>query len=560
MRTLLLCLLAACGSVANHPDAGAGSATTDADVCPRQCSADGHSVVDCHGAPVESCGDTQACDGTTLACTDACTAAQHDHSSVGCDYYATDMDVLTPTYCFAAFVANTWTSPAHINLEYKGQELSAAAFTRLPVGAGPSLTYAPYDPAAGLAPGDVAILFLGGDSGAAPDCPIPAANPTANLAYTGISDSFHITTDVPVVAYQINPYGGGSAAVTGASLLLPTSVWDTDYVALNVSPKSTISPGQPSLNIIAAADATTVTLTPVVAVQARNGIPAGAANQPMHILLNKGQEAQITQADELTGSVLTSDKPIGVMAGQKCMNMPVDTSACDHGEQMVPPVHALGSRYVGVMYRPRSASEASTFWRVVGTADGTQLSWTPDVGGPKTLNKGQVVMFQTGTPFVVASQDNDHPFVLGQYMTSSAFVTGGTGYGDPDFVLGVPPEQYLSRYVFFADPSYPETNLVIVRSRGSDGQFHDVSLDCAGTLTGWTPVGNDYEWTRTDLVTGNFANVGSCSTGRHQIHSDAPFGLWVWGWGTPDSTPVTKDVSYGYPAGMNVAHINDVIL
>jgi hypothetical protein len=557
MRLLLLGMLVACGTPANHSsDAAAGD---DSDVCPRQCSADGHTVVDCHGAPVETCGGTQACDATTLSCTDACTAAQHEHSSVGCDYYATDMDVLTPTYCFAAFVANTWTSAAHIDLEYKGQPLSAAAFTRLPVGAGPSLTYAPYDPAAGLAPGDVAILFLGGNTGAAPSCPVATANAAASLDGTGISDSFHITTDVPVVAYEINPYGGGSAAVTGASLLLPTSVWDTDYVALDVSPASTYAPvGRPSLDIIAAEDGTTATLTPIAPVRGGNGIPAGDTAQPVHITLNKGQYAQITQDAELTGSVLTSDKPIGLMAGQKCMTLPVAEGACDHGEQMVPPVHALGSRYVGVMYRPRVAAETSTYWRVVGAADGTQLTWTHDVGGPTTLAKGQVAIFQTGTPFVVSSQDNAHPFVLGQYMTGSTHVAAG--YGDPDFVLGVPSEQFLSQYVFFADPTYPETNLVIVRSRGADGQFHDVSLDCAGTLTNWTAVGSDYEWTRTDLVTGNFASVGSCSTGRHQIHSDAPFGLWVWGWGTPDTTPSTRDVSYGYPAGMNVAHINDIIL
>jgi hypothetical protein len=34
----------------------------------------------------------------------------------------------------------------------------------------------------------------------------------------------------------------------------------------------------------------------------------------------------------------------------------------------------------------------------------------------------------------------------------------------------------------------------------------------------------------------------------------------VWGCGTPDTAPSTRDVSYGYPAGMNVAHINDITL
>ena len=54
--------------------------------------------------------------------------------------------------------------------------------------------------------------------------------------------------------------------------------------------------------------------------------------------------------------------------------------------------------------------------------------------------------------------------------------------------------------------------------------------------------------------------VGQCANGRHQVSSAAPFGLWAWGWGTPDTTPDTRNVSYGYPGGMNVEQINNVIL
>jgi hypothetical protein len=370
-----------------------------------------------------------------------------------------------------------------------------------------------------------------------------------------MATAFHITTDVPVVAYQINPYGGGSVAVTAASLLLPSSVWDDNYVAVNVSPQSA---GNPSLNIIAREDGTIATITPVAAVVGGGGIPPGPAGQPLALSLRGGQHAQITQAAELTGSIITANKPIGFMAGHTCMNMPVGTSFCDHGEQMIPPIRALAHRYVGVMYRPRVAAETATFWRLVGAVDGTQLTWSTPVGGPATLGKGQSVLFQTGTPFVVSSQDKDHPFMLFNYMTSSTHVQ--SGYGDPDFVLTVPPVQYLKQYVFFADPTYPETNLVIVRARGTDQQFHDVMLDCLGPVSGWQPVDNDYQYARVDLMTGNFVPAGSCSTGRHEIRSDAPFGLWVWGWGTPLTSTFTSNVSYGYPGGMNVAPVNVVII
>jgi hypothetical protein len=552
---LLVAFLIACGPGPRHGngDDDDDNPQPDAGAC-RQCSADLHAVNDCNGGVIEDCGAGLACDPTTYTCQDACAAAEANHRSVGCDYYATEMETLTPGYCYAAFVANTWTFPAHITVEYRGQMLNTQSFTRIPAGSGPTLTHGTYDATQGLAPGEVAILFLAGTQGAAPNCPVAPAVPNAGLTGTGLSDAFHIKSDVPVVAYQINPYGGGSVAVTAASLLLPTSVWDTNYVAVNVSAASA---GNPSLNIVAKEDGTQVMLTPKQAITGGTGIPGAAANQQITINLNKGQHAQITQPAELTGSVVQATKPVGFMAGHTCMNMPVGTSYCDHGEQMVPPVKALGSRYVGVMYKPRVAAETSTYWRLVGAVDGTTLNWSSSVGGPATINAGQEVTFQTGTPFTVQSQDAEHPFMLFTYMTSSTAVS--SGYGDPDFVTSVPPEQYLRQYVFFTDPTYPETNLVVIRARGTDNQFHDVSLDCGGMLTGWTPIGTDFEYTRTDLSTGNFVAVGQCNNGRHEIKSDAPFGLWVWGWGTPLTSSFTQNVSYGYPGGMNVAPINTVI-
>ncbi len=520
--------------------------------CGGSCSPDLHQVLDCNGSVVKECTGSEACNPLTLQCTNACQAAADTKQSVGCEYYAVDMEQYTPDSCFAAYVANTWNTPVKIQVEFAGQTLDPAQFARVPQGQGPSLSYQPYDAVNGLPPGQVAILFLSGGSFSSVPCPVtPARDQSAGLTGTGVGSAFRITTDVPVVSYQMNPYGGGSAAVTAASLLLPTSAWDTNYVAVNVTPYDIAAP---SMNVIAYQDQTTVTMLPNQPVQGGGGIPSGQANTPLSFVLNKGQQAQITQTAELTGSVIQSDKPIGFLAGQPCMRWPTGVAYCDHGEQMVPPVRALGSEYVGVMHRPRAAEPA--YWRIVGAVDGTELTYSTNVGGPATINLGQQVVFPSSTPFVVKSQDENHPFMLFSYMTGSQ--AAADGYGDPDMVINVPVPQYMSSYVFFADPSYPETNLVIVRSK-LNGTFRDVNLDCLGVVGGWQPVG-DYEWTRVDLMTGNFQQVGNCSTGRHEITSEGPFGLWVWGWGTPLTSSFTANVSYGYPAGMNVIPINDVII
>lgn len=529
----------------------------DAPTCGLTCSSDFHTVVDCHGTKVQECGGTQGCDISSGTCINACSAAFANKQSVGCEYYATNMDQFQNDVCFAAFVANTWNTPAQITVEFAGQQLPLSSFARIPSGAGPSLQYAPIPPT-GLAPGDVAILFLAGTPFSNVPCPagINPALPSgsAMIGQSGIGNSFHITSDVPVVAYEINPYGGGSAAVTAASLLLPTSVWDTNYIAVTVSPYD-IYP--PSMNVVAAEDNTTVTMLPVASVQGGSGLPSGPANQPYVFKLNKGQQAQFTQAQDLNGSILQSDKPIGFMAGQPCMRAPQGIAYCDHGEQMVPPVRALGNEYVGVMYRPRVPGDQA-IWHIVAAVDGTQFTYSNPVGGPAALNAGKSYDFITETPFSVKSQDEDHPFMLFTYMSGSTWKPGMEGYGDADFVISVPPAQYMSQYVFFTDPTYPEANLVVVRAK-NNGNFEDVNLDCAGVLTGWQPVG-DYEWTRVDLISHNFQNVGNCSSGRHQITSKGRFGLWIWGWGTPETSSFTSNVSYGYPGGMNVQPINEVVI
>lgn len=539
------------GGVASGGAGGAGGELGIETCVATSCSADRSAVLDCEGEVIEICSGTDGCDPLSLSCSNGCAAASQHKQSVGCDYYATKMLTVHTHACFAAFVANLWHAPAHIDVSFKGQAIDMATYAKIPSGSGATLQYLAYDPTAGLAPGEVAILFLAGGEGVGgtPPCPVAAAIPTLDYPMVlgrGVGASFHIETDVPVVAYQMNPYSGAGSQVAGASLLLPSSAWDTNYVlAAGYGPKASGS-GRPSLNIIAAEDDTEITLLPIVDVSPGfGGLPAGSAGQPLTFTLQRGQQAQLTEDADLTGSILEASKPVGVMAGNECAFVPSGVGTCDHIEEVIPPVRALGSEYVSVMHRPRAAEYHVV--RLVGAVDGTQLSWSPAVGGPASIDQGEIVEIQTTEPFVVKSQDDDHPFLLLSYMVGQLATT--TIQGDPEVTLGVPPAQFLERYVFVADPTYPETNLVVVRTRGDDGHFADVELDCAGALGGWQPIG-DYEWTRTDL-TSLSQPVGSCSSGRREMKSTAPFGLWIWGWDH-------HYTSYGYPAGMNVEPISDV--
>src|SRR5206468_2268761 len=150
------------------------------------------------------------------------------------------------------------------------------------------------------------------------------------------------------------------------------------------------------------------------------------------------------------------------------------------------------------------------------------------------LHARQSAEFSTDAHFVVRSQDAQHPFYAAGYMTACANVASGDLCpGAPAFVNVVSTSQYQSSYVFFTDPTYPETDLVLVRKRNKDGAFAKVNLECANNLSpnwqpDWKPVGS-FEYARVDLSTNRFdVVVPGCANGRQAMWSDAPFGVTVW--------------------------------
>src|SRR5690606_10438822 len=77
------------------------------------------------------------------------------------------------------------------------------------------------------------------------------------------------------------------------------------------------------------------------------------------------------------------------------------------------------------------------------------------------------------------------------------------GLGDEEWVSLLSPKQFQNRYIFFTDPTYGTTNLVVIRGKGDDG-FQDVTIECLGAVTGWQPVGVEgaYEYAHVDLERG----------------------------------------------------------
>ena len=465
------------------------------------------------------------------------------------------------------FVANSWNSPVQLRVSYGDEAIDFSEATYLPRANGDQLEYEPLN--GPLPPGELAVIFLShdltqNDAVSFVGCPRAPGRKTVSLPMrSDKTKAFQLTTDRPVSAYSMFPYGGAKSYVPTATLLIPTSAWGNNYLIIDAWPgqeRVRIGTTRAALQILAADDDTHVRIG------AELNLPPGVASSVLQdrteVTLSKGELLHVIQPKELTGAPIEADKPIAVFGGAECLNIPGDMGACESAQQQIPPIRAWGTEYAAVRYPNRLAvydpgmsnvTEELVPWRIVGAVDGTVLKYdpAPPAGAPEKLSQGQDAMFWSNTPFVVKSQDAEHPFYLAGYMTGCEFVpelTVRNFPGDPEFVNVIPAQQYLDKYVFFTDMSYEYTSLVVVRRDEGRG-FQDVRLDCAGLIADWRPIGKEgrFEYAYINMVRGfkpQSFPAGECTNGAHEMQGDGPFTVTVWGFG--------RASSYAYPAGAGV--------
>ena len=555
---------------------GGSSAGGSAGTGSPACTADLHGVLGPNGELVETCPADQAC--SAAGCVPACQAFASLHSSVGCDFLAATPSVMTlyKPGCFAVFVTNAWGRSALLEVT-RGSEMFDVTTIGRVVGDGTDVASWPPIPSTGLPPDEVAVLFLSSDteanSGGGTDttCPVtpavfapggaavyvrtPDTQKSEPAEQTGRGLAFRITADGPVSVYGILPFGGASSVDPSATLLFPTSVWGSNYVAV-VPPK----PYKDQFNsqwgqILAGSDDTMIDLVATSTLPAGGGVAAAPEGEVTSYSLDAGEFIQWQDSGEMTGTAILADKPIAFYGGASAFAYDSSMPECmngsnDNAHQQLPPIPALGSEYVAAPYHSRISIPESVPYHLVGLVDGTTLTYDPpQPTAPTALARGEVAQFESSEAFALRSQDAAHPFYVAQIMPGCGM---GNPTGDEEFVNVVPSGQYLTKYVFFTDPTYATTNLVFVRRKTSSG-FSDVEVDCLGAVTGWRNVGagDTYQVADADLVRLG-ASVGTCSNGRHVAESAGPFALVVWG--------LDNWASYGYPAGSGAVPLHSVVV
>jgi len=498
----------------------------------------GDAVYECTGPDgeselVETCVDPYVCfdgdcvfGGNVHAIPETCEEAELGLSSAGCLFYAVDSD-LVGVYDldqYAIFVSNA--------------QLETAATVAVEVKVGDA-----WETAEGGGPVTVEPmslhLFL------VPDMHVDASGFDAGGAY-------RITSDVPIVAYQVNPYEADESWTSDATLLYQVPAWDSIHYVFGAEK---INDAQNAYaTAVAAVDGTVIEVTPSVNTNPGPGIPAGTAGVPFNVTMDEGDVAQFEVAatnESLTGTLITSDQdhPIAVFSGNTCALIPLDSGACDHLHEQLTGLQKWGKEFVAARMPVRSTLSPiePSMWQIIASEDDTAIEFTASAdvtglpSGTVTLNAGEAFeAYVNGTmedpgDFYISA---DKPIGVCNYMTGSSTVNppGEPSLGDPSQVQISPVEQYLDRYVLLVPGYWLYDVVTVVRVAGDpvqvDGEMLDDSI--------FIPVGTDHEVARVDVEDGVHTFVGEQGISVIVVGFD-------------------DDDSYAYLGGTGTAVINPII-
>ena len=343
--------------------------------------------------------------------------------------------------------------------------------------------------------------------------------------------AYRLRATQPVTVYQFNPLNADQS--NDASLLLPVNTWTSTYMVA-AWPHWTDYNTPGFYTVTASRDNTTVHMKAPpggTVVQKGGGVDA---NGDGVALLNTGDVLAVYTGvnGDVTGSLITTDKPVQVIAGQECAQVPVGVVACDHLEDTIFPVEVLSNEYIVVPppQIPDSTKEKAMVVRIVATEDDTTLTFDPpqDVDDLLALAGDFVEIPETLGKFKVTA---DHKILVAQFMIGQE---GGYGTSDPSMLLAVPSAQYRENYLVYAQPLWKANFVDIIAPDGAS-----VTVD-GGAVGGFVQLGG----TGFSLAHVKLVNTGN---GNHKLSGDQAFGISVSG--------VMDYGSYWYPGGLDLSVI-----
>lgn len=357
--------------------------------------------------------------------------------------------------------------------------------------------------------------------------------------------AFRLRSTQPVSVYQFSPLeyqlGATFSYSNDASILLPTSVWTGTY---RVAARHHFGGGSGFYAVTARDDNTTVQVTaPPGGAQVKAGIPGIPITGNGSVILNSGDVIEvvtngsnaINDPNDVTGTLVSADKPVQVIGGHQCTYIPDDVGFCDHLEESMFPFETLSTSYLITAPLIPSGGQVPKveFVRFVATKPATTLIYDPpQPGAPAFLAQAGswAEIANTTADFQVTASE---PILVAQYMEGQ---NAGGNAGDPSLSLAVAKAQYRKSYLFHAPVNYSSNYVNVTAPTGAVVLLDGVQVG------GFSPIGG----TGFSVARALLGNGGS---GNHSMSSSQAFGISVYGYG--------QFTSYWYPGGSELTKLHN---
>lgn len=258
----------------------------------------------------------------------------------------------------------------------------------------------------------------------------------------GRMKGIEVTADQPILVYCLS----SSEYTSDAYSAIPTLHWGREYLAVCM-PNTTwvydefVRTGE--FLLIGSEDNTLVTYVPNAKTEKNDRVA-----EPVYIRLNKGETYLVRSTpyedtgNDLTGTHITSDKPIGVLSGHVRSTAPaiilgLKDDSRNHLIEMLLPTNLWGTEYISIPFTIPSPDP--DIMKVVALEPNTLITVTGQVTD-RTIRLDSTGAYATLAPFVEPLQwKSDKPFSLVQIMPTSQ---EGNNQYDPSMVV-VPPTRIL---------------------------------------------------------------------------------------------------------------------
>lgn len=267
------------------------------------------------------------------------------------------------------------------------------------------------------------------------------------------------------------------------------------------------------------------------------------------ITLNRGEtyllrdtaDTGLGRSADLTGSVISSTKPVAVFGGNRAAFIPSQFFAADHLVEQLPPTNTWGREFITLPLATNS--DRGDRFRMLSQADGTQVSINGNVVA--TLNRGE---FHEQVIVGASQISSNKPILVAQYAHSQNYYQASPGgnpnfLGDPLMMIVPPYEQFLANYTV----STPAVTPILSAQRFDRNFINIVAPDEAVGLIEIDGVPIPRERFVTIGNSGFSGVQQAVELGAYNLAGPLPFGVFVYGFGSFDS--------YGYVGGQSLSPI-----